>query len=478
MSNFQQQLAAELNRRTELLPREIEGWNKQSADNNYGMGIHQSQVKAVTKLFDGMLSSQNSLKDALDPLKAAAMSQEDFTRKRLKLEQSLTGTHSIMATFRYIFSQRDATQPYKRILDAADLVAAQCYLPCIKLANKWRGDPDEHYREPPLIYLNAKLSPAAITRRQYFGLIGLELQGGEDINLPISIISLSFHDTAVFWALCSIYHEVGHVLDQDLGLRKDLGAALEAKLGDSKNKALWSKTWLGEVIADVFGMLLGGAGFAGSLIGMLFKTKEEVVGDSGGVHPNSYVRVFLLAALLRGTGVDELKTLAAALESDWKNFYGPAPQWESFVGECTTVADLLLTAPLPSLKGHRLLDFASNGAGAPPPLDLKNDYERAKALATYLRLDTETTEFTEAMSKPESLIRLVPAAAQLAVQNVKADHTQKIADLNNGALDFILELQKLAHIDFLAEPDSAAHDAYVDSLIQKLDFSWLKIETT
>src|ERR1044072_2941414 len=186
MSELHQRIAAGLCRRTELRTREIGEWNKQSDANSYGMGIHQSQVRAVTRLFEGMLKNQETLKRELDPAKA----QEEFTQKRQQLEQSLTGTHSIMSTFRYIFSQRDYTHPYKRLLEAADLVAAYSYLPCIKIANRWNQKPDENYREPPLIYLNAKLSPAAITRRHYFGLIGLELQGEEELQLPISVISI------------------------------------------------------------------------------------------------------------------------------------------------------------------------------------------------------------------------------------------------------------------------------------------------
>ena len=475
MPDLQAQVAAELFLRSELLPREIEMWNKQSGQNQYGMGIHQSQVQAVTKLFEGMLKKQNGLKADLDPTKAVAMSPEEFTKKRLKLEQLLTGAHSIMATFRYIFSQRDATQPYHAILDAADLVAAYSYLPCMKLANRWKKEPDDRYREPPLIYLSAKLSPSAITRRHYFGLIGLELQGEMELKLPISVISLSYHDTEVFWALSSIYHEVGHILDQDLSLRAELGSALQTKLGLSERNDLWHNTWLGEMIADAFGVLLGGAGFAGALKGMLFKSREEVVDASGGSpHPNSYVRIFLLGALLHRTGVDELKALADNIEADWKRLYGPAPQWDFFVADCKTVAEVLLTEPLEALKQRCLLDFARNNAELQNSPDLKKDHEHMKAVASHLR-GKNTTEFDGAITQPESLIRLVPAAAQLAAQDVSTDHQNKFAALHKGALELILYLQEKANVEFLAD-DPKAHEQYLDQLIEHLDFAALEIE--
>lgn len=473
MSELQQRIAAELNRRTELLPDEIEEWNKQSNANSYGMGIHQSQVRAVSRLFEGMLKNQDTLKRELDPAKAASMGQEDFTQKRQQLEQSLTGTHSIMSTFRYIFSQRDDTQPYKKILDAADLIAAYCYLPCIKLANRWNQKPDENYREPPLIYLNAKLSPAAITRRHYFGLIGLELQGEEELQLPISVISLSFHDTTAFWALSSIYHEVGHVLDQDLGLRAELGVKLTAKLANSPNVALWGKTWLGEIIADVFGVLLGGAGYSYALMNMLFKTKTEVVDGDLGVHPNSYVRMFLISALLQRTGINSLQGIADKILTEWKALYGEPAAWKSYVDECSAVAEVLLEQPLDALSGKCLLDFARDNEQFQNAPDLQADYQLGVQLAKYLVTGIQDNELVGAMQNGESLIRLVPAAAQLAMQEVKADYEAKLKLIHDNALDFLLNLE---HKEFLADGASGDHDAYLDGFINGLNFSSLKIE--
>jgi hypothetical protein len=257
-----------------------------------------------------------------------------------------------------------------------------------------------------------------------------------------------------------------------------LGTAIVTKLSTSQHKELWGKTWLGEMIADAFGVLLGGAGFVGSLMSMLFKTKEEVLEASGGVHPNSYVRIFLLSALLCRMEMDELKTLAESTEANWKKFYGPAPLWDSFVSECGAVAEVMLTEPLEGLKGRCLLDFARNNAEVKNAPHLKKDSKRMKALATYLRLRVETNDYTEAMTLPESLIRLVPAAAQVAVQNVSTDYQKKFDDLHKDALNFILDLQKKAQIEFLADIDSAGQDDYLDQLIQGLDFTSLKIDNT
>lgn len=479
MANLQQLLATGLRRRTELLPREIDAWNRQSDANKYGMGLHQSQVRVVTRLFSTMLAEQNALKEELDPKTAAAMPQDTFTSKRMELEQMLTGSHSIMATFRHIFSQRDATQPYGDILAAADLVAAACYLPCVKLYNRWKGLPDENYREPPLTYLNAKLSPAAITRRHYFGSIGLELQGEEELQLPLSIISLAFHDTTGFWELSSIYHEVGHLLTQDLKLRDDLKKAMETKLAGRAKLEDW-KRWLNEMIADAFGVLLGGAGFARGLVAMLYKTREEVLAGSGvGEHPNSYVRVFLLGALLRRTGVAELQALADTIEGDWRNFYGPAnATLKPYADDCGAVAEVLMVEPLSVLEKDRcLLDFSRDKtSGVNSVADLEKDYLYAAALARFIRLGKMGNAYNEAMLRPADLIRLVPAAAQLAVQSVEAEHEQEFAGIDKAALELTFRLQKEARIEFLAGEDTAAHAAYLDGLIRQVNFKALRID--
>jgi hypothetical protein len=249
-----------------------------------------------------------------------------------------------------------------------------------------------------------------------------------------------------------------------------------AKLGASQNKHSWGKLWVGEMIADAFGVLLGGPGFVGSLVRMLFKTKEEVVEASGtGAHPNSYVRIFLLAALLRRTGVEDLNALADKVEADWEILYEPAPQWSSFVGECDEVSDVLLAEPLEALRQHCLLDFARNNREFKNAPDLKKDHEYIKAIASHLT-GINTSDYEGAISVPESLIRLVPAAAQLAMQSVNTDHKNQFAALHKDAIELMMELQQKANVEFLAD-DLQEHEQYLDELIEQLDFSVIRMET-
>lgn len=468
---MQEQIATELRRRAALLPDVIAGWKKQTDQNTAKMGIHQSQIRAVGEMFDEFQARQTKLAEKLDPATAGAMQPEDFRRIRQEFEQELTGSHSIMAAFRYIFAQRHDSAETKEMLDSADLIAADCYLPCIKLANRWLGRPAGDFREPPLVYLNAKLSPAAITRRHYFGLVGLDLYGSLEQQLPISIVSLSFHDVAAVWTFCSLYHEVGHLVDQDIGLLEDFKTALKGSLAASANSEIWVDWWLAEMIADAFGVLLGGAGFAYALMSMLVKAETLVTGPTTDVHPSPYVRMFVISELLKQIGVEPLSTVAKDIEEAWKGAYGePSAKWKPFVDECPQVADVLLNTQLASLGGaHTLLDFVSHPDAVENAADKQHDHKRALALERYLRSSGPRPDENKFPR------RLVPAAAQLAVRNVTKNHSQAYADIQTRTLAF---LAKLPHKEFLAAaPEaSAKHREYVKSVIGKFDFSQLDIE--
>jgi hypothetical protein len=466
---LQTQLAVELHRRGEMVPRELKELTDMTEANAEGMGIHRSQVRAIKKLLEGLLQKQQNLLSAFaDAPKAGELSREEFTLKRERLQDVLTGTHSVIAVFNHVFEQRK-NQDYRGILDAADLLATYCYQPCIDLANKWRKEPEGTFREPPLTYLNAARSAAAIARHETLGEIGLALFSGMELLLPIPVISLTFHDTAVFWSLCSLYHESGHLLSLELGISEALKEFMQASLKASDNKQLWGDLWMEEMVADTFGVLLGGAGYAYSLMNLLFNTSSEVITDSGlGAHPNSYVRVFLLGALLRGTGVAELGEVAKRIEDEWREFYGDPPNFlRPFVSECDAVAEVLLHQPLAPLSARCMHDFARNNHGFPNLPDCARDHERVVLLSDHLRnLGTRPVD-----ADNSSWIRLVPAAAQMAVRATKKDVPNKLLEINTRAASFLNSLPRPA---FLAGVAPAVHNAYIDGLVESLDFSTLR----
>jgi hypothetical protein len=467
VSDFQQRLAVELLRRGELLPREVAELKQQSEDNGQGMGIHRSQIEAIKKLLDQTMGSQSSLLAKIDdPAKAGALSREEFTLTRERLQDTLTGAHSVMAVFRHLFAQRNDPS-YRDMLDAADLVAAYCYLPCRRLVNGWKSLPEGTFREPPLTYLNAASSPAAITRHKNLSEVGLALFAGAERQLPIPVISFTFHDTTAFWSLCSLYHEVGHLLSLDLGLSDALKPPLQQRLAASPNVTRWADKWVEEMVADAFGVLLGGAGYAHSLMSLLFISEDEMMNSGLGPHPNTYVRVFLLAALLRATDVAELKAAADECEASWRGFYGEPAFLKSYLGECADVADVLMNAKLATeLAGRCLLDFARNNQTAPDAPDCARDHSRLVKLSDFFR----RLEPRPATSD-QSWIRLVPAAAQLAVSNTKTNVAVRLVEIHTLSLVY---LNALPRPQFLSGAAVNIHKQYMDNLFGGFDFSALK----
>lgn len=461
----QQQLTYELRTRVGLLPGVINELKNLAAKDSNGMGIHQSQIETVKALLDKMQVEKDPLVKQLSP----DLPREEFAARREEIEQFLTVANSIMATFRYVFAQRDDSPTDKAILDIADLVAAFCYKPYMELANTWRGLPKDHYREPPLIYLNAMLSPAAISRRHDLRQVGLKLYTDTENNLPISMISIPFHDTIAIWTLCSLYHEVGHLIDNDLNLRDAVTSAMTTALrksGGNDSEAATRRTvwnfWVAEMLADAFGVLLGGAAYGYSLLGMIFRSAADVTTVREDNHPNEHVRAHLLAALLRATGVPALAEAAQRITQTWRAAYGEIVELQPYVNECEVVAEVLLKTKLDVLKDqqkqdsqpHALVEFGYR---------LAADHSKIEKLASWLRLGTDRP------SPDNYSYQLIPAAAQLAVEGVTENFENNYQAIQKATLEFIGDIYRAKFLN--PNPNTQSRQDYLNKLIGDQRFS-------
>ena len=328
-------LALELERRAQVLPQELARWKRLTSQNQQGLGIHRSQIEAVTATLEALLARQQGLVDTLDD----HVGTPEFPARRIKVERELSGSHGIMAIFDHILSQRQGDSAYREALDAADLVAADCYKKCIERARGWGVlGASQQFREPPLTYLNAAVSPTAATRRHQLGLFGLPGEGISELNLPVSVLTLPFDYTGAIWTYCALYHEVGHPLDQDLKIAEALDTPLQGAVAVERRTA-W-RTWLREIVADVFGIVLGGIPYAQSLAGLLLRPAGDVTRiDSGDKHPNAYVRMFLIVKMLRffKAQLPDMEAVAEKLEDFWKTRYPASPEVAAFLPECAGV---------------------------------------------------------------------------------------------------------------------------------------------
>jgi hypothetical protein len=411
-------LALELERRALVLPEEVKRWKELTAGNVGGLGIHKSQIEAITVMLDTLLARQRQLVDSLDD----QVGTPEFPVRRTELERELSGSHGIMAIFQHILSQRQLS--YRTALDAADLMAAGCYKKCIERARGWNAlPPDQPFREPPLTYLNAALSPTAATRRHRLGLFGLPGEGIAELKLPVSVLSLPFDYTAAIWTYCALYHEVGHPLDQDLKIAEALEQPVHQAVAAAR-QAQW-RIWLREMVADAFGLILGGIGYARSLVSLLIRPSDDVTHlDSRDKHPNAYVRIFLIAAMLRSfkQQVADMETVAADIEDLWKQRFVMPDALAPFVTECPAVVQALLATKLNALNGHAVSEFADTIAA---------DHDAMKKLSDWMRTGFKRPE------PAEFSVRLVPGAAQLAVEAVAPAAAASYAGIHERAMKFI-----------------------------------------
>ena len=454
MSFFQQHLMAEIDRRLQVMPAELDRWSVLAQANADGMGIHRSQLDALEDMFDGLQARQNGLAQELKD----APDFDTFVAAKARLERELCGAHGLLAIFRLMLAQREDAE-YSPALDAADLISADCYRLFTDKARQWGALDEAHFREPPLTYLNALYSPAAFTRRHAFAAFKTPLEGYSELKLPISVLSLPFSHTAALWTFCSLYHEVGHPVDQDLRLAEALAPVLSARLeeaGASEGERVLWRRWLREMVADAVGVLLGGAAFVHAMTHVLLLPPGEVLAlPPEDPHPNPFVRIFLLGALLRRSGWPNANA-ADQIEAEWRERY-PAAQGQDGLAALAARADAaaatILESPLEALRGHALRDFASPAA----------DDFHAGRLARFLREGIQRPD----PKNPLFPVRLVPAAAQAALQGGESDFQQAGQRIHEGALRYASEIPRP---QFLAGGDQKRRE-FLRQLTRDLDFS-------
>ncbi len=173
-------------------------------------------------------------------------------------------------------------------------------------------------------------------------------------------------------------HEVGHDVDKDLGLSAELTSALagaDSGIAPARREA-WQR-WTAEILADVFGVLLGNMGFARAVAALLLllalggRCAELDVLVS---HPHPLLRLRLVAAMLRRLGLPALVETAAYLEEEART--APAPDGIApYLEDVDAVTGVFLATRLRGLGGHSLSELNP---------ELAADVKRAQLLAEYL----------------------------------------------------------------------------------------------
>jgi hypothetical protein len=209
-----------------------------------------------------------------------------------------------------VFSQRGSE--FAPALAGHDVIAADCY------AAVRAGIPDI-FRGPllkPLTYMEHGYSPA--TQRR--GVALARLLG--DSN-PFPVIRIPW-DRDNPWQSVFL-HEVAHNLQADMGVWHENADAVSNRLGRMRFDPLVVtvyRRWHKEIFADLAALRLGGTASAWGMMEFLAHPGARALTyRPGGAHPVGWIRVLILAEMMRRMG---FPAEAARAERVWRRLYDPA----------------------------------------------------------------------------------------------------------------------------------------------------------
>ena len=247
---------------------------------------------------------------ALEPtsprLQRAVILKEHASEKVKKIEL-------IWDFYLELFSQRQSQ--FGDWLVSCDRIALDCYQDIYMGLGTHKSIPSP----PPFSYMRTGHSPATFRR-------GIPLRRlGKQLN-PFPLIQLPYHRLVNPWTLGAILHEVSHNLHNELGLATIIPRAIGRRLSQAGCGPVAASVWVRwnrELFADLSGLLLGGPAVVGSLIDVIGRSPDTVLGyNPRGVHPTPYLRALLSIELLRRMGfVQDAKRYHRM----WTRMY-PTPQ--------------------------------------------------------------------------------------------------------------------------------------------------------
>ena len=308
-------IAAEMRFQDHALSRELSEWQTRTMEEP-AFKVHRSQIVRICRALD---SARQEL--GMDALSGDEVDDRDALFRNLNRQrQHLHALHTLWNFFRHKLLQRMQTS-FQTFLLFADDLAWACYGPCLA---EMRGQA-EGLREPPLTFLSMEPAPFAQSRRSSFlppGLSALErkLLYASLRRMPVPVIGLPWLHIGHFPDLILVGHETAHVVADDLALEQEF-APLIAGIGEipEDRRAHW-RAWLDEVFADIFGFLVGGAGFGFGLVRALAGDAGVILAekaDPKGAYPPRRVRMAVARATAEHLGLD------TAFAATWENEYGP-----------------------------------------------------------------------------------------------------------------------------------------------------------
>ena len=225
------------------------------------------------------------------------------------VEREIDRARRAFGLFFEMFSQRGSA--FAPALSAHDVIAEDCYRAVRESAPRVFPGP----LLKPLTYMEHGFSPATMRR----GVLLNRLLGEPN---PFPIVRIPWDRDNPWQAV--FLHEVSHNLQADLGIWQENRQAVVRRVirassdpGLTRIYGLWHK----EIFADLAAILLGGPAAAWGMATFLANPAPRVMTfRPGGAHPTAYLRVHILAEMLRRLGFGDE---ARRLRSVWEDLYNP-----------------------------------------------------------------------------------------------------------------------------------------------------------
>jgi hypothetical protein len=321
-------------RKLASLGTELTNWRSASADQNQPLRLHHSQIGRITDVLCALRSN------VANP-GAAAGSAKTLTDR--EVEATALELHRMWEFFRSKFAMRTVTW-LRDYLDAVDDFAWSCYKPAREAARAAGNLAETALKEPPLLFFGGGWSPFAMPRDYAFD---AETVPGEPIRnqafkaalkkLPVPVIGIPWFQVEHLPDAVVIGHEVGHLVEDDLGLSTAIQDLVGGAAADDR-RAAW-RSWAGEIFGDFYGQLAIGPAFVGALAEVLAdepaRVTTEKVTAPWDAYPTSYLRMKLNFQMLRAL---KFTTDADALEAEWKAVYGPTHNMSDYDADVDPIA--------------------------------------------------------------------------------------------------------------------------------------------
>ncbi len=207
------------------------------------------------------------------------------------VERELDRARRLFGMFYEVFAQRGTS--YGPALAAHDSIANDCYQAVREAAPRiFDGG-----LLKPVCYMEHGYSPATMRR-------GVQLSRLLGEANPFPLIRIPW-DRDQPWQSVFL-HEVAHNLHADLGIWQENRQAVQRRvMGRGRDPFLASVygRWHKEIFADLAAILLGGPAAAWGMADFLAHPRPRTMTyRPGGAHPTAYLRVYMLAEMMRRIG--------------------------------------------------------------------------------------------------------------------------------------------------------------------------------